>query len=68
MTLAGFNKSALSAVPCTSRHANACLRLIGMLLVEKHGDWLMDDKAFLTFEDPAAEESGATIVSMAVGQ
>jgi hypothetical protein len=39
-----------------------------MLLVEKHEDWLTDDKAYLTFEDPAAEESGATIVTMAVGQ
>lgn len=49
-------------------HTNACLRLIGMLLVEKHEDWLTDDKAYLTFEDAAAEESGAKVVSMAVGQ
>jgi transposase-like protein len=49
-------------------HTNACLRLIGMLLVEKHEDWLTDDKAYLTFEDAIAEESGAKVVSMAVGQ
>jgi len=49
-------------------HTNACLRLIGMLLVEKHEDWLTDDKAYLTFEDATAEESGAKVVSMAVGQ
>ena len=29
----------------------ACLRLIGMLLVEKNEDWLTDDKAYLTFDD-----------------
>jgi len=49
-------------------HPNACLRLIGMLLVEKHEDWLTDDKAYLTFEDAISEESGAKVVSMAVGQ
>ena len=35
----------------------ACLRLIGMLLVEKNDDWLTDDKAYLTFDDAPAEES-----------
>lgn len=49
-------------------HAGACLRLIGMLLVEKHEDWLTDEKAYLTFDDAAAEESGAKVVAMAVGQ
>jgi transposase-like protein len=49
-------------------HTNACLRLIGMLLVEKHEDWLTDDKAYLTFDDAAAEESAGKVVSMAVGQ
>ena len=49
-------------------HTNACLRLIGMLLVEKHEDWLTDDKAYLTFEDAAAEETASKVVSMAVGQ
>ena len=38
-------------------HAAACLRLIGMLLVEKNEDWLTDDKAYLTFDDAPAEES-----------
>jgi putative transposase len=49
-------------------HTGACLRLIGMLLVEKHEDWLTDDKAYLTFDDAAAEESAGKVVSMAVGQ
>jgi transposase-like protein len=49
-------------------HTNACLRLIGMLLVEKHEDWLTDDKAYLTFEDAPAEEAAGKVVSMAVGQ
>jgi putative transposase len=46
----------------------ACLRLIGMLLVEKNDDWLTDDKAYLTFDDAPVEESAAKIVSMAAGQ
>ena len=37
-------------------HRGACFRLIGMLLVEKHEDWLTDDKAYLTFDDAPAEE------------
>ena len=49
-------------------HAGACLRLIGMLLVEKHEDWLTDDKAYLTFDDAPAEEITTKIVSMAAGQ
>ena len=49
-------------------HAGACVRLIGMLLVEKHEDWLTDDKAYLTFDDAPVEESAAKVVSMAVGQ
>ncbi len=49
-------------------HAGACLRLIGMLLVEKHEDWLTDDKAYLTFEDAPAEESPAKVVSLAATQ
>jgi len=40
-------------------HPGACLRLIGMLLVEKHEDWLTDDKAYLGFEDSAADETAA---------
>jgi hypothetical protein len=39
-----------------------------MLLVEKHEDWLTDDKAYLTFDDVPAEESMAKVVTMAVGQ
>ena len=49
-------------------HRGACLRLIGMLLVEMHEDWLTDDKAYLTFDDAPAEESSAKLVSMAAGQ
>jgi hypothetical protein len=49
-------------------HAGACLRLIGMLLVERHEDWLTDEKAHLVFDDAPAEEPAARIVSMAVGQ
>lgn len=46
----------------------ACLRLIGMLLVEKNEDWLTDEKAYLTFDDAPAEESAAKVVSMAASQ
>ena len=42
-------------------HAGSCLRLIGMLLVEKNEDWLTDDKAYLTFDDAPAEESVAKV-------
>jgi transposase-like protein len=49
-------------------HAAACLRLIGMLLVEKNEDWLTDDKAYLTLDDAPAQESAAKIVSMAASQ
>lgn len=49
-------------------HAGACVRLIGMLLVEKHEDWLTDDKAYLTFDDAPVEESAAKVLSMAAGQ
>ena len=49
-------------------HSGACLRLIGMLLVEKHEDWLTDEKAYLTFDDAPAEESTAKVVTMAAGQ
>jgi putative transposase len=49
-------------------HVGACVRLIGMLLVEKHEDWLTDDKAYLTFDDAPAEEAGGKVVTMAAGQ
>lgn len=49
-------------------HAGACLRLIGMLLVEKHEDWLTDEKAYLTFDQAPAEESAGKVVALAVGQ
>jgi hypothetical protein len=39
-----------------------------MLLVEKHEDWLTDDKAYLTFDDAPADESAAKVVSMAAAQ
>jgi len=48
-------------------HAGSCLRLIGMLLVEKNEDWLTDGKAYLTFDDSPAEES-VKILSLAVSQ
>jgi putative transposase len=48
-------------------HRGACVRLIGMLLVEIHEDWLTDDKAYLLFDDTPAEDS-AKVVSMAAGQ
>jgi len=49
-------------------HRGACLRLIGMVLVEIHEDWLTDDKAYLTFDDAPAEEAATKLVSMAAGQ
>lgn len=49
-------------------HAGACLRLIGMLLVEKHEDWLTDDKAYLTFDDATAEEPATKVLAMAANQ
>lgn len=49
-------------------HVGSCLRLIGMLLVEKNEDWLTDDKAYLTFDDAPAEESAAKLLSMAASQ
>src|SRR5215203_937104 len=49
-------------------HPGACLRLIGMLLVEMHEDWLTDEKAYLTFDDAPAEDTATKIVSLAVGQ
>ena len=40
-----------------------------MLLVEKHEDWLTDDKAYLTFDDAAAlEEAASKVVTMAANQ
>lgn len=49
-------------------HGGSCLRLIGMLLVETHEDWLTDDKAYLTFDDAPAEETAGKVVPMAAGQ
>lgn len=49
-------------------NTQSCLRLIGMLLVEKNDDWLTDDKAYLTFDDAPAEESAAKVVPMAASQ
>lgn len=49
-------------------HVGACVRLIGMLLVEKHEDWLTDDKAYLTFDDAPAEESAGKIVTITAAQ
>jgi transposase-like protein len=43
----------------------ACLRLIGMVLVEIHEDWLTDDKAYLTFDDAPIEDSTGKVVAMA---
>jgi len=49
-------------------HTGACIRLIGMLLVEKHEDWLTDEKAYLTFDDAPAEQATSKVVSMAASQ
>ena len=49
-------------------HRGACLRLIGMLLVEIQEDWLTTDKAYLKLDDAPAEESAAKVVSMAAAQ
>jgi putative transposase len=38
-------------------HRGACIRLIGMLLIEIHEDWLTDDKAYLTFESEPGEDN-----------
>lgn len=43
----------------------ACLRLIGMVLVEIHEDWLTDDKAYLTFDDAVPEEPAGKVVALA---
>lgn len=47
-------------------HRGACIRLIGMLLIEIHEDWLTDDKAYLTFESAPNDEG--KVVSMAANQ
>ena len=49
-------------------HRGACLRLIGMLLVEIHEDWMTADKAYLKFDDAPAEEPAAKVVSMTAAQ
>ena len=49
-------------------HSGACVRLIGMLLVEKHEDWLTDDKAYLTFDDAPVEEATTKVVTMLASQ
>lgn len=47
-------------------HRGACIRLIGMLLIEIHEDWLTDDKAYLTF-DSAPNDEGK-VVALAANQ
>lgn len=49
-------------------HRGACLRLIGMLLIEMHEDWLTDDKAYLTFDDAPVDEPVVKVMTMAAGQ
>lgn len=49
-------------------HRGACVRLIGMLLVETHEDWLTDDKAYLLFEGEPVEEAAGKVVPMVAGQ
>ncbi len=47
-------------------HRGACIRLIGMLLLETHEDWLTDDKAYLAFDlAPEEEPMAGKIVAMA---
>jgi transposase-like protein len=48
-------------------HRQACIRLIGMLLIEIHEDWLTDDKAYLTFEPATASEENR-VVPLAANQ
>lgn len=43
-------------------HHGGSLRLIGMLLLEKHEDWRTDDKAYLSFDDAPAEEASPKLV------
>ena len=45
-------------------HRGACQRLIGMLLVEMHEDWLTDDKAYLRFNDTPAEETAGKLIPL----
>jgi putative transposase len=46
-------------------HRGACIRLIGMLLLETHEDWLTDDKAYLAFDlAPEEEPMAGKIVAM----
>jgi putative transposase len=45
-------------------HRGSCLRLIGMVLVEIHEDWLTAEKAYLTFENLAVEESPSKLVAL----
>lgn len=47
-------------------HRGASIRLIGMLLLEIHEDWLTDDKAYLAFDlAPEEEPMAGKIVAMA---
>jgi len=48
-------------------HRESCRRLIGMLLLETHDDWLTDDKAYFLFEHAPPEEAGKA-VSLAAAQ
>ena len=45
-------------------HRESCRRLIGMLLLATHEDWLTDDKAYLLFEEAPPEEA-SKVVSLA---
>ncbi len=49
-------------------NAKACIRMIGMQLVEKNEDWLTDEKAYLGFDEAPPEELVAKVVPMAAGQ
>lgn len=50
-------------------HRGSCIRLIGMLLLETHEDWLTDEKAYLTFDtDPPEGAATEKVVPMAASQ
>lgn len=46
---------------------SACLRLIGMLLVENHEDWLTGERAYLRFDDASDDDSTAKVVTIGGG-
>jgi transposase-like protein len=48
--------------------SEACMRPIGMLLLEKHEDWLTDHKAYLSFDDLQDEDRPNKAMRLAESQ